>query len=49
MQNIRIGVNTSMAAGRREVEQLGEVALLEDPHHRAEGRGEAQHVQTRAP
>ena len=28
-------------AGRREVEEPGEVALLEDPHHRPEGRGEA--------
>ena len=32
-------------ARRREAEQVREVALLEDPHHRAERRGQRQHVQ----
>ena len=32
-------------ARRREAEQVGEVALLEDPDHRAERRGEAEHVE----
>ena len=36
-------------AGRGEAEEPGEVALLEDPDHGAERRGEAEHVEQRAP
>ena len=45
MQNIRIGVKTSMVPVGVKCEQSGEVALLEDPDHRAERRGEAEHVE----
>ena len=41
MQNIRIGVNTSMLPVGVKCSRSGEVAVLEDPHHRAERRGEA--------
>ena len=33
------------APGRREAEQIREVTLLEDPDHRAERRGQAEHVE----
>ena len=48
MQNIRIGVNTSMVPVGVKMQQVREVAVLEDPHHRAECRGEAEHVSTSA-
>ena len=45
MQNISNGVKVSIAPVGVYAEQVGEAAVLEDQHHRAERRGEAQHVE----
>ena len=44
---MRMGVKTSIDTGGGDVEQGREMPVLEDPHHGAERRGEAQHVEQR--
>ena len=45
MQNIRIGIDVSIVPGGGDVEEPGQVAVLEDPHHRPERRRQAERVE----